>query len=86
MPVKRRMPKKRTTSEAEAEAWEMMFECGTDYFSDLPFTNNDEARVAARGAWRRLGAIFLAQRPANEKVPWALEEFGEPSKRRRAKK
>jgi hypothetical protein len=84
MPVKLRQPKKRRTFEADLEAWSMMFECGYDYFNDLGFGSggdgDDVAREAAPEAWARLGAAFLANRPANASrtVPWALETLGPP--------
>ena len=68
MPVKRRKPKQRQTTEAEMEAWSVMFEGGHDWFGSLEpfgFTRNDsdeEARAAAPEAWKRLGAMFLEER------------------------
>jgi hypothetical protein len=78
MPVKHRRSKRRPGE--DAEAWEWMFEVGTDYPNDLGFSTHEEARAAAPDAWRRFGASFLANRPAQfaRDVPWALREFGEP--------
>jgi hypothetical protein len=82
MPVKLRKPKKRRTFEADLEAWSMLFECGYDFFNELEFGygSDDVARGAAPEAWARLGAAFLANRPANASraVPWALETLGPP--------
>jgi hypothetical protein len=87
MPVKVRRPKKRTSIKAEVEAWEMVFEVGTDYFGNLvPFgfeagSEGDAAiKAAAKKAWKRLGAAYMRTRvpDRNREVPWALETFGKP--------
>ncbi len=80
MPVKRRHPKQRISEAAELSAWEMVFECGWDLFRDVGGLSEDEARIAAREPWHRLGRSFLAQREDNNirQIPWALETFGEP--------
>ena len=88
MPVKRRLPKQRTTDAAQLEAWSMLFECGRDYLGDLvPFgfpdrsaITSEATRYGARKAWRRLGSAFMAtwQPTKSRPVPWAFEEFGPP--------
>jgi hypothetical protein len=87
MPVKNRTPKRRTSIKAEVEAWEMVFECGTDYFGNLVpggFGHCSEGtpafRAAAKKAWKRLGAAYMRTRvpDRNREVPWALDKFGEP--------
>lgn len=87
MPVKRRVPKRRASVEAEIAAWAETFETGFDFFGDLePFgfpAGSDSIRSiwkAAPEAWQRLGAVFLAswQPTAARSTPWAQEQFGEP--------
>src|SRR5262245_4328234 len=67
----------------EAKAWAVTFETGRDYFGDLrPYALTDDKAVqrAASGAWKRLGARFMARwKPTAARAqPWALERFGEP--------
>jgi hypothetical protein len=83
MPVKRRVWKRRV--QADPAAWEVLFECGYDYFRDLPFKTDTEAQEAAREAWESLGAAFLASRADNPlcPVPRAFQAFGEPARRAR---
>jgi hypothetical protein len=86
LPVKRRIAKRRISTEAELKAWDMMFSCGYDFFSsleDLGYRNEAEARAAAPEAWKRLGRAFLAEyddsgERAIHGVPWAEEQFGVP--------
>ena len=84
MPVKKRTAKRRLDPAAELDAWSMAFQCGHDYFGDLPeigvpMDGHGPDRAAAEAAWHRLGARFLAER--RDPVlgtPWAPSEFGEP--------
>jgi hypothetical protein len=84
MPVKARVVKRRTSASAECRAWEMVFECGTDYFNELrPLGLDTTAKVrrAAKEAWQRLGGLYMRTRPpgaSNRETPWALEQFGPP--------
>ena len=80
MPVKVRRPKRRMSVAAELEAWSVLFATGYDFFGDLGFPKQEEARKAARDAWERLGPAFMARwTPSSARsVPWALEAFGEP--------
>jgi hypothetical protein len=72
--MKRRKAKRRPTD--DPENWDLLFECGTDYFNNLGFGYGPEATApaneAAREAWRRFGAAFLANRPANTSRPVPL--------------
>ena len=87
MPVKRRTPKRRTNLAAELEAWATYFDCGHDFFNELPRIGVDcersrgPERAVAEEAWHRLGARYLAD-PEPKLKPhselWALKEFGEP--------
>ena len=96
MPVKRRLGKRRIDQQAELQAWSGLFKCGYDYFNELdnwgawPATDtaDQSKRAAAKAAWKRLGAAFLAEwragglhgRPmAPLDTTWALSEFGEPN-------
>ena len=80
MPVKARRAKRRTSDAADLAAWEVLFESGHDFFGKLGFRDDAEARKAARWAWRRLGAAFLASHAEDplKGGTWALETFGEP--------
>ena len=96
MPAKRRNSKRRTSSNAEVEAWSDLFTCGYDFFGDLEpwgFPRNNDAdraaRAAAPEAWQRLGAAFLENwsphpAPGQRQTPWAVEEFGYPKGYRHA--
>jgi len=85
---------------AEVERWRGVFDSGYDFFSELaPLGIVDPTSVwppegrpaaeraflaAARAAWERLGAAFLAQWTPDEhddddEMPWALETFGDSS-------
>jgi hypothetical protein len=76
MPAKRRHSKRRIGE--NPKAWRMLFETGHDYLRDLPMPE-DEAREAARDAWREFGQDFMARRTnAVRAIPWALEQFGDP--------
>ncbi|MCH8916691.1 MAG: hypothetical protein IIC52_01405 [Proteobacteria bacterium] len=80
MPVRRRVSKARPN---ELEAWRVFFTMGHDFFQDLEplgITSETEAQAAAPDAWGHLGYEFMRRwRPTvNTKIPWALEEFGEP--------
>ena len=81
MPVKLRQPKRRRDDEAEAESWSTLFASSYDYFGDLDFANEDDARKAARAAWRRFGSRFMDKWRAAGKTtePWALARFGMPA-------
>ena len=84
MPVKTRRPKRRVTEAAELSAWRDVFQMGYDFFNDVGWSHRESDpgfRVAARAAWKRLGARFLKTQPVSEadRAPWALEEFGRPS-------
>lgn len=83
MPVKLRKPKRRRDDEAEADSWSTLFETGYDYFGDLDYPSEADARQAARAAWRRFGKRFMSTwRPkGNRTEPWALARFG-PSRTR----
>ena len=75
MPVKRRASKRKTHT-VTAEAWDLIFECGRDYFADLaaiglvqphrlPESADRAAAQAAwdaalRDAWARHGPAFMA--------------------------
>ncbi len=80
MPVKARRGKRRTDDAATLAAWSILFETGYDFFHDLGFKSDAEAREAAREAWARYGCRFLDTWRAalSRDVPWALETFGEP--------
>lgn len=85
MPVKRRLEKRRLDPHAEAKAWESYFDCGRDFFQDLPAVGVPVGPYGktdfetARAAWHRLGRIFLANRkPDPHRPPWALQVFGDP--------
>jgi hypothetical protein len=80
MPVKKRIPKRRIDPAAELEAFEMIFECGSDFFLDLDalgYRTDAEKIAGARSAWERLGLLFLARRTESG-TPWAMEQFGKP--------
>lgn len=89
------MPRKRTRSkrhnlEAQRFTWESVFDCGRDFFGELPELGVATDKYGrpdpdeAREAWQRLGPDYLASHP-REKSPgiqiWALEQFGEPDAR-----
>lgn len=86
MPAKRRLAKARTTPMAEAKAWSDVFWGNCDYISSLEAHGGVEvighqvSREDAEEAWHRLGAIYLEHfLDRDERVPWALKEFGEPT-------
>lgn len=88
MPVRRSVSKRRST-EGLAE-WEFVFSSGYDYFRELTeigIALDEYGRPAAevaKAAWRRLGNAFLAKpRHPEQGTPWALEQFGYPSGKRR---
>jgi hypothetical protein len=67
----------------ELKAWAMAFTSSWDFFGDLvPYGLADDKAVrrAARAAWKRLGARFMASwKPTPVRAqPWALERFGKP--------
>ncbi len=81
MPVKARRPKRRVTEAAELSAWQDVFQTGYDFFDDVGFSHRESDpafQVAAREAWKRLGARYLEIRSESEAdcSPWALQEFG----------
>lgn len=86
MPARQRRPKRRIDKDAELAAWRMTFSSGFDYLRELSLfgiRTDDQARIAARAAWRKHGAAFLALhwRPTLERpLPWAALEFGLPEK------
>lgn len=82
MPRKRRASKHRDLR-AEYETWQSIFDCGFDFFGELPALGvptdayGRPERDHAKVAWRRHGGAFLeSHRP--EGTIWALEQFGEP--------
>lgn len=87
MPVRKR--KDRRKQLAGADEWFCAFESEFDLFSDLAgLVEMDQSgrpdREAAREAWRRYGAEFMADFAARYPsgahfTPWALREFGPPS-------
>ena len=81
MPVKRRASKRKTHT-VTAEAWDLLFECGRDYFGDLDALGLAEAEMieAAREAWAEHGADFMRgwTPTAVLSVPWAMEVYGPP--------
>lgn len=88
MPVKRRQTKRRMDPRAEAQAWEMVFTCGYDFFGELQRFGidlrcaklNEETLAVANEAWSRLGHIFMANWDAEKerRMPWAYDQFEEP--------
>ena len=85
MPVKRRRPPKQRPD--YLSVWEMSFETGWDFFSELePFgiITHEQLRAAAPEAWDRFGDEFLAKwtPTASQATPWAIEEFGPPNRTR----
>ncbi len=82
MAAKRRKSKR--IDEADMRAWRIVFASGFDYLHDLrPYglRTTDQARLAAREAWARFGADFMAQRreAIGVEQPWALKQFGDPT-------
>ena len=100
MPAKRRNVKRRIDPAAELEAWSMVFSTGNDWFNDLaefgfgtsfwdPKTEADGRAAVAKAApdaWHRLGEEFLRtwQPDGSRAVPWALEQFGDPRRKKNA--
>lgn len=94
MPVKRKKPKRVISSAVQLESWRSTFATGHDFFGELeplgiverPVTRSEAESQAARAAfvaavrdaWNELGADFLAEWQSLQ-MPWALEQFGEPS-------
>ncbi len=87
MPRKTRRAKRRTSPEAELEAWDMAFQSGHDFLGDLEpwgFPRGSDGSPAVRaampGAWARLGRMYLDRldRRAFPDTPFALKQFGEP--------
>jgi hypothetical protein len=86
MPRRIRHAKRRTNDDAEAKAWETMFECGYDFFDELEpfgFASEEDAKASAQDAWKRLGVRFMEQWRAKphssaRATPWAFDQFGEP--------
>ena len=85
MPVKRRSDKRRLDPVAELMAWECVFDCSHDFFTELPSIGvatdpyGCPPHEATEAAWHRLGARFLAERQPDPRPPWALQQFGEPN-------
>jgi hypothetical protein len=84
MPVKRRTAKRLVNPEREYVIWEALFATGGDYFREageigLAVGAYGEVPIeAAREAWQRLGARYMAENPRDGSKPWALKTFGEP--------
>jgi hypothetical protein len=84
VPAKRKVHKRRLDWRTELEAWSCMFECGFAFDADLDplgLPPDPEENVVAE-AWRRLGAIFIAQHGRENCLGqpiWALLQFGEPN-------
>jgi hypothetical protein len=83
MPVRRKLVRRGVTEGEQGEAWSEFFRSGHDFFHDLPalgIHSHKAAQKAARKAWRRYGAQFLARWEPDPcvKTPWALERFGSP--------
>ena len=87
MPRSRRRSK-RHTWEAQREAWEAIFDCGRDFFGELPAIGvptdpyGKPDMEAARDAWLRFGPGYLATHPHqiyDGQLIWALSQFGEPN-------
>jgi hypothetical protein len=99
---RRASKRRRLSPEAELEAWRETFCSGFDFFDLLPLglegdaafaldrekpaPGDVEVLVAAREAWARLGAAFLAtwKPQAYLPEPWTLTAFGKPEGRGRA--
>ena len=47
----------------------------------MPYWGNRPPRDLIEQKWRQLGAAFLARRRPDGRTPWAVQQFGEPSKR-----
>lgn len=91
-PKKARKPAAKAHSSAElVEMWSEVFTFGNSHFDDTdPVFPNwhraDPASIkAARSAWKKLGARFMTvvwpemRSSTDRTVPWALEQFGDPS-------
>jgi hypothetical protein len=74
----------------EIKPWVMTFQYGRDYFQLLPeiglkgnAVDDPKVRRAAREAWQRLGAKFLAAREPDPhgRTPWVLRKWGQPPPR-----
>jgi hypothetical protein len=67
----------------ELKAWATAFTFSWDFFGDLKrygLADDKAVRRAAKAAWKRLGARFMAAwkpTPAR-KTPWTLDRFGAP--------
>lgn len=86
---KRRTSKRRTggiSREAELAAWSGVFNCGTDFFEDLPKIGVETNRLdepddaVFEAAWRRLGLAFLRSATAENgrTGQFAISRFGDP--------
>jgi hypothetical protein len=84
MPVKRRVDKRRISSDDERLAWAGFFDCGYDYFNDLPAIGvetdqyNRPDSETARAAWKVHGPTLAAGPFPRIKCGFALAEYGEP--------
>lgn len=81
MPVKRRVAKRRFSDAAELEAWGEYFAFGwVGFAGDLEEIGVTDPAADVEAAWHRLGGQFLAARcsEAEERQPWALDQFGAP--------
>lgn len=83
MPARRKLARRGVTESEQGEAWSEFFRSGTDFFGDLHalgIHDHKAAIKAARKAWRRYGARFMAswEPDVNVQVPWALEALGPP--------
>jgi len=83
MPVKRRTAKRLVNPEREYVIWEALFASGYDFFGEaeeLGLAVDAYRRPpieAAREAWQRLGARYIAENPRGGPC-WAEREFGHP--------
>ncbi|OWR00876.1 hypothetical protein [Sphingopyxis witflariensis] len=83
MPVKRRLDKRRPDDAKAYPVWAAIFDCGRDFFDELPEIGvacdkyGKPDRDAAQAAWERFGARWLAEHPHDE-PQWAEREFGRP--------
>ncbi len=81
MPVKRRISKRRDP--AAYQAWSAVFDCGFDFFDELPALGvatdpyGKPDREQARAAWEQHGERWLAEYQ-NDEPQWAEREFGRP--------
>ena len=64
---------------ADADAWELTLELGTDFFGDLDDLTPAQIRRRARTKWREHGpALVTHWGPERARASWAWERWGEP--------